>query len=365
LLIGVDASRAISPQRTGTENYSFHLIRGLLAIDGRNSYRLYFNRPPPLGLLEGCPGVEKKAIPFPRLWTHLRLSIEMAQYPPDVLFIPAHVLPLVHPPRSVVTIHDLGYLYYPQAHPLLERLYLDLSTRFSSRLAAHLIAASHATKADLVAKYGVADSKISVIHLGLGEEFRVTTEREPLERVREKYGLQGEYLLYVGRIHPRKNLSRLLEAFRLFRERMPGYMLVIAGRGSQQALGEAAHMENMRLLGYVEQGDLPALLSGARAFILPSLYEGFGLPMVEAMACGTPVAASDIPALREVGAEAVLFFDPHNVQDMAQAMERIASDETLRQELVARGLERARGFSWARCAQETLAVLERVGGPYV
>jgi len=365
MLIGIDASRAARGKRTGTEKYSFQLIRHLVALDQKNRYRLYFDRPPFYELrIANC---ELRVMPFPRLWTHVRLSWEMMRRPPDVLFVPAHVLPIVHPPRSVVTIHDLGYLHFPRAHRLLDRLYLDLSTRFNARAAAHIIADSQATKRDLVERYGVEPSKISVIYPGYDEEaFQPVREREAIEAVKTRYGIAGDYILFVGTIQPRKNLVRLMEAFSLLKRQAADLQLVIAGKKGWLYEAVFRRVEELGLegqvvfTGYVAEEDLPALFSGARLFVFPSLYEGFGLPVLEAMACGTPVVCSNASSLPEVAGDAALLFDPLDVEGMAAAMERILGDERLRTELVERGLKRARGFSWEKCAQETLAVLESV-----
>ena len=213
MLIGIDASRATRPQRTGTENYSLYLLRHLLATDSHHRYRLYFDVPPPRGLFPPQGNWEARVIPFPRLWTHLRLSAEMARHPPDLLFVPAHVIPLLHPP-SVVTVHDLGYLYYPEAHRLLDRLYLDLSTRFNARVARHIIADSEATKKDLVERYGIPGGKITVVYPGC---IPLQGSRSPQEVI-ERYGLPEGYILHLGTLHPRKNLLRLMEACSLLPE---------------------------------------------------------------------------------------------------------------------------------------------------
>jgi len=365
MLIGIDASRAARGERTGTERYSFELIRHLVALDRRNKYRLYFDQPPPYDLrFATC---DLRIMPFPRLWTHVRLSLEMMRHPPDVLFVPAHVLPIVHPPRSVVTIHDLGYLYFPQAHRPLDRLYLDLSTRFNAR-AARIIADSQATKRDLVERYRVDPAKIAVVYPGYDEAtFRPVGDRETIEAVKVRYGVAGDYILFVGTIQPRKNLIRLIEAFANLRTcKLANLQLVIAGKRGWLYEAVFRRVEELGLegqvifTGYVAEEDLPALLSGARLFAFPSLYEGFGLPVLEAMACGTPVVCSKASSLPEVTGDAALLFDPLDVEGLTAAMGRILGDEKLREELVERGLERARGFSWERCARQTLAVLESV-----
>jgi glycosyltransferase involved in cell wall biosynthesis len=381
MLIGIDASRTATRERTGTENYSFNLIRHLLALESGHHYRLYFNRLPTIELCSATvppcaviaalfptrADLELRVMPFPRLWTHLRLSWEMARQPPDVLFVPAHVLPLVHPRPSVVTVHDLGYLYYPGAHRPLDRLYLDLSTRYNARAASRIIAISQATKDDLVQHYGTEPDKITVVYSGCDEAMQPVEDEATVERVKARYGIRGDYVLHVGTLQPRKNLERLLEAYAIVKrqaKRGETPDLVIAG--SKGWLYDQIFRQVKKLSletevifpGYVSQDDLPALLSGARLFAFPSLYEGFGLPVLEAMACGTPVLCSNVSALPEVAGNAALLVDPLDVESMAEAMNCLLQDEGLRAQLTERGLRQVRQFSWDRCARETLAVLE-------
>jgi glycosyltransferase involved in cell wall biosynthesis len=371
MLIGIDASRATVARRTGTENYSLQLIRGLLRQGAGVYWRLYTNRPAPAGLFETR---DIRSIPFPRLWTHMRLSWEMVRQPPDVLFVPAHVLPLVHPRRSVVTVHDLGYLSYPEAHKAADRRYLDWSTRWNAAQAAAVLADSQATKDDLVRAYRADPGRVHVIYLGRDEALIAVRDPEGLAAVRGRYGLAERYLLYVGTLQPRKNLSRLIDAFaRLVgtpagAAEPAGLQLVLAGRqgwlyddlyAQVQRLGLAGRV---RFPGYVADADLAALYSGALAFIFPSLYEGFGMPVLEAQACGVPVMTSNNSSLPEVAGDAALLVDPHDVDAIAAAMARLAADPVLRADLAERGLANVKRFSWEKCARETLAVLEQVAG---
>jgi glycosyltransferase involved in cell wall biosynthesis len=367
MLIGIDASRAAALERTGTENYSLNLIRHLLALENDHCYRLYFNRPPTAELFPMTADLELRVMPFPRLWTHLRLSWEIARHPPDVLFVPAHVLPLVHPRSSVVTVHDLGYLYYPEAHRPSDRLYLDLSTRYNARAASRVIAVSQATKDDLVQHCGIRPDKITVVYSGCDGTIQPVEDEATIERVKARYGIQGDYILYVGTLQPRKNLGRLLKAYAIVRKqanRSETPCLVIGGRKGWlydqifQQVERLGLQTEVVFPGYVPQDDLPALLSGARLFVFPSLYEGFGLPVLEAMSCGTPVLCSNASSLPEVAGNAAFLIDPLDVGNMAKAMNRLLQDEGLRTQLVERGLQQVRHFSWDRCARETLAVLE-------
>jgi glycosyltransferase involved in cell wall biosynthesis len=361
MLIGIDASRSVAQKRTGTENYSLNLIRHLLALQSEHCYRLYFNRPS--SYESQITNYELRIMPFPRLWTHLRLSWEMARCPPDLLFIPAHVLPIVHPRRSVVTVHDLGYLHYPQAHRFLDRLYLDLSTRYNARAAAHLIADSSATKRDLVERYGTEPDKITVVYPGYDKTtFQPSRGEEAIKAVKAKYDIVGDYILFVGTLQPRKNLTRLIEAY--WKLETGSWKLVIVGKKGWlyqeifRLVEELGLEEKVVFTDYVPEGDLPALLSGARLFVFPSLYEGFGLPILEAMACGTPVVCSNAASLPEGVGDAALLVDPLDVEGLAVAMERVLGDEELQARLIECGFEQVKKFSWERCARETLDVLE-------
>ena len=358
MLIGIDASRAVSARPTGTETYSRRLIQALLRLESSHRFRLYFRGSPPAGAF---PGAQVRAIPFPRLWTHLRLSWEMARRPPDALFVPAHVLPLVHPRASLVTVHDLGYVYFPEAHPWGQRLYLDLSTRWNARVAAHVLADSQATRADLVARYGTPPDRITVAYPGCDETLAPVRDPAAIEAVKARYEVSGDYFLYLGTLQPRKNLARLVAAFADLR---PAAVLVLAGKRGW--LYEDLFVQVRRLglegrvlfPGYVPDYDKAALLSGALAFVFPSLYEGFGLLVLEAQACGCPVLTSTTSSLPEVAGDAALLIDPGDTGAIAAGMKQLSTAPGLRAALIERGLANVRRFSWAACAQTVLDAIE-------
>ena len=330
-----------------------------------DEFTLYFNRPPSAGLFPTQCHFQTKVMPFPRLWTHLRLSLEMATRPPDVLFVPAHVLPLIHPRRSVVTIHDLGYLYYPSAHRRLDRYYLRLSTAYNARSAAHIIADSEATKRDIIQYLNISPAKISVVYPAPGPEFQPVTDEGQLDAVKGRYGIEGDYILHLGTLQPRKNIARLITAYAKLREEGKIQVrLVLAGKKgwlTQEALGPLEKLKDgIVLTGFLSQDDLPALLSGATAFVMPSLFEGFGLPVLEAMSCGTPVMAANSSSLPEVTGEAAVLVDPLSIDSIAEGIRSVVEDKDLQAQLREKGLAQARRFTWQEAARKTLDILRTV-----
>ena len=360
MLVGIDASRATPPPRTGTENYSVGLIQALVRR-GRHRYRLYYrDRLAPE--LDALPA-ERCHLPARRLWTHTRLAWELLRRPPDALLVPAHVLPLTHPPRSVVTVHDVGFRFFPQAHPLSARLYLDLSTRWAARRAAHLLADSEATRRDVTRLYGVAPARVSVVYPAVDARFTPAPAPGERERLAQVYGLARPYALYVGTLQPRKNVGTLVEA--LARGAPPDLTLAVVGGAGWGGEAERLHArvaalglgDRVRFLGHAPGADLPALMRGAMALALPSLHEGFGMPLAEAMACGTPTLAADSSCLPEVVGDAGLLLPPRDPAAWGEALGRVAADPDLRRALSERGRRRAALFTWERAALAVEQVL--------
>jgi glycosyltransferase involved in cell wall biosynthesis len=370
--IGIDASRALRARPTGTERYSLELIKALLALETEHEFILYT----PTRMLDRnfmAPRARVVVIPsrMPggRLWTHTALGPYTRRHRPDVLFVPAHVLPLLGPRPSVVTVHDLGYEYFPEAHPARERWYLRWSTRRHGRVAARVIADSQATKNDLVRLYGVDPERIHVVYPALDGDFRPEFDRTRQLTVRRSYGLpdQAEYILHVGTLQPRKNLDRLIEAFALVRRELPDRQLFLVLAGSPgynsrllddkvRALG----LEKVvRFPGFVRVHDLPALYAGASCYAFPSLYEGFGFPVLEAQASAVPLVCARTSSLPEVAGEGALYFDPFSVEAMAAALVRVLTDAGLRTQLIEAGRANLARFSWSQAARAVLAVLEQ------
>lgn len=365
LTIAIDASRAVTSQLTGTERYSRQIIEAMIAAGHDHRYLLYLNQQGPLDLT--LPSTARqRPIPFPRLWTHFRLSAEILRKPVDALFIPAHVVPPVHPRATVVTIHDLGYLYEPDAHTTWSRLYLDWSTRWSVAMARRIIAISGATRDDLVHHYGAAPEKIRVIPHGIDDRFHPLPEDLVVREV-GRLGLTRPYILFVGTIQPRKNVARLIAAFDILAGDNPDLELVLAGKRGwlaeriDAAIRSSRYQDRIRITGHVPDAILPALYNGARVVVLPSLHEGFGLPTLEAMASGTPVVVSNRGALPGITGDAALIVDPLNPQAIAAGLVA-ALDPTTRTRRIEAGLRHAAQFRWETAGQQTLEVIEEAAG---
>jgi glycosyltransferase involved in cell wall biosynthesis len=268
-------------------------------------------------------------------------------------------------------VHDLGYLHFPQMHRQADAWYLDWSTRFNCRVASRVLALSESTKRDLISCYRVPAGKIVTVYPGLRAGMAREENPAVARSVQRSHGIEAPYFLYVGTLQPRKNLTRLMEAYRhllaTWRDadgEVP--LLVLAGkpgwgadslRATAERLGVASRV---RWTGYVPDEDLPALYGGALGFLFPSLYEGFGLPILEAMACGTPVLCSSTSACGEVGEGAALLVDPLDLDQIATGMVRLARDRELRHRLVALGLDRAAGYTWRKAAAQVWDVLATV-----
>lgn len=360
--IGIDGSRIGQQRSTGTENYSTEITKHLLDLDLPVRWRLYLNEPRSSDIDRfWSTRTETRPITAPRLWTHGRLSMEMIRHRPDLLFVPAHVVPIIHP-RSVVTIHDLGYLTYPEMHPDKQRRMLDLSTRWSARVARHIIVPSATTKADLIRAYGIDDQKVTVVHHGVSARFGSVTPAG-VRDLRLKLQLNGPYILSVGTIQPRKNLEILGEAMVMLRDRGDDCTLVIAGKRGWLAdrvldrLHGFSLGDRLRIVDYVSDDDLPALYAGTACYVQPSLFEGFGLPVVEAMSSAVPVLVSSASCLPEIAGDGADVFDPIDAGHLCSAIYDIVSSPQRTRAMASRALARSRHFSWNRAAEQAASVL--------
>jgi len=357
----------LRPGRTGVGYYTEHLLH-FLAQQPDHEVVIVSNgpiatdRPLPPGVT-----VDASRRHVPRLvWMQTFAARAMRQHRVDVAHFTNGMVPLATPIPTVVTIHDMSLTLFPQCHPprriWLNRPMVDLA----ARRATLIITVSESAKADIVSLYGVPASRVHVVHEAAAPSFRPVTDAGVLQRMRERYGLAERFILYVGTIEPRKNLPTLLDAFAA--RRRSGeltHQLVCVGPYGWLSRDVEARIERLgiasavRFTGYVPFDDLPAIYSAAECFVFPSIYEGFGLPVIEAMACGTPVITGTAAALAEVAGGAAEHVDPNDAEGLGAALARLAHDRARREELSCLGSLRARCFSWQRAAADTLTVYRR------
>jgi glycosyltransferase involved in cell wall biosynthesis len=346
--VAVDINPATRAVMTGTEVYTREVCSRLPAAGPELRWRFFASRPR-AGL-----GVDVTVLPLRRLWSQVRLPISLAAERPDLLFVPAHAIPFAWPGKALTVVHDLAFERYPHAYSPGERAYLRLTTRWAAIRSRLLIAVSESTKADLVSAYGVKPDRIRVVPLGAPTP---QVAPAPASRLTE-LGLSGNFVLQVGRIETRKNQVGALAAV----ERLDGVTLAVAGPERDPALAARLRQsDRCRVLGRVDQPTLELLYKRARVVIVPSLYEGFGLPMLEAMVRGKVVVAAKASSLPEVGGDAALYFhDAADAEQVAKVIEVALGDEPLRKSLAKAARERARKFTWDRCASGVAEVIREL-----
>lgn len=358
-------------RRAGVSQYTQQMVCHLMtALPRSDDIVTIFSGPalPPDGFVPAGVHWQRSRLPTDHapgriVWEQIVAPVVSARAGLDVLFCPVNVVPLASAVPSVVTVHDLAFLSHPEAFHAAKRRYLTAMTRLSVRRARRVIAVSAHTRDDLVRHFGVNPARVVVIPNAADERFRPSADRDTLARFRAKNALPERYILFVGTLEPRKNLRRLIEAFARIAGDQPDVKLVIVGASGwlTSDLAPLVHAHHLRdriiFMGYVQDDALPLWYQGASVFCYPSLYEGFGLPVLEAMACGTPVVTSRTSSLPEVTGEAALLVDPTDVPGIARALTALLADGARRRELAAAGRAHARRYSWERTAAATLAVI--------
>lgn len=281
----------------------------------------------------------------------------------DVIHAPVNVTPAITGVPRVVTVHDLAFHHFPEQYPGAKQRYLRLMTRFSVRRATRVIAVSEATRRDVIQFYGVDPASVVTVPNGVGPEFQPLPQ-DDIRRFRDEKRLPDNFVLFLGTLQPRKNLETLLKAYARVHGEI-GWDLVVAGAvgWSHEPIFETARAlglaDRVRFAGFVAPHELPLWYNAATVLVYPSVHEGFGLPLIEAMACGTPVIAADSSALPEVVGDAGLIVGTKDVGGYAHSLVGMARSTELRQELAERGLKRAAAYSWSRTATETMTVYEQ------
>ncbi len=372
--IGIDA-HAIGARQGGNETYIKNLIPALAEIDQKNQYTLYFSVAQAAhAWRERFANFTVRLLPppTPLVRVPLSLALELRRYPVDVLHVQYTAPPFCRAP-VVTMIHDLAFEHLPETFTRRGKTQLRLTVRHTARRAAHILTVSEYSRQDIIQTYKLAPEKISVTHNGFEAQFSPmpqTTDEAAV--IKNKFGITQDFLLAVGSLQPRKNLVRLLRAYVKLREQHKDFQqqLVLVGRQLwlyQEILREIRQQnfaQDVIVTGYVDNEDLPALYRSATTLVYPSLFEGFGLPPLEAMACGTPVITSNNSSLPEVVGDAALLVDAHDEQAIANAIFRLVNDKNLQAKLRVAGFAQAQRFTWRQAAEKTLAIYQTIHQPH-
>ena len=380
MIIGIDASRAFLKRRTGIEEYSYQVIKHLrdelpsdvkVVLYVRKKVSFVHGR-----IQKSSPEIDfelpknwtVRALWAPRFWTQIALSLEMLFRAPDVLFVPAHTVPLIHPKKTVVTIHGLEYEYCKEAYSFWERIYMHFSIKFSCRVASTVICVSENTKKDVMKLYEVGEEKIVVIaegyEQGEGVRGRGSEEKEGSVETQPSNLNPQPYLLFIGRLEERKNVVRIIEAFEILKEQYQiPHELVLVGKPGygyeriRQKVASSKQRGEIIERGYVMEEEKWELLKNADVFLFPTLYEGFGIPVLEAQSVGIAVVTSNTSSLPEVAGEGAIFVDPMKTESIAEGVQQLLSNEGFRSGIIEKATRNVGRYSWARCAGEVAALL--------
>jgi len=384
MIIGVDANEANVRERVGANIYAYNILCELHKIISNLKSqkskpnvkcKIYLKNEPLSDLPPENENWQYKVFGPGKLWTQWRLPLELylEREKPAVFFTPGHYAPRFSPVPTVVSIMDLAFLRFPQDFRHDDLSQLIAWTEYSVKKAAHILAISEATKQDIMEFYKIPSERITVTYPGYdNKRFMIYDLRfkNKIQEIKKNYEVKGDYLIYIGTLQPRKNLVRLIKTFSYLQkdpvfQNRPGLSLVIVGKKGWlydeifKTVKELNLEDKVIFTGFVPDDDLPLLLGGAQALILPSLYEGFGIPVAEAMACGVPVVVSRVSSLPEIAGKAGIYIDdPESGENISQALLKVLKlTDQERKRLVERGLERVKQFSWEKCARETLKIL--------
>jgi glycosyltransferase involved in cell wall biosynthesis len=369
--IGFDARCLEEENISGVGEYALELLKNIIDSDKSNQYIVFSNSfrqksNRHFAWIKKHPNIKLKRFPIPNkilnfcFWYLSWPKIDKLIGGADIFFAPnINFLSVSDQCRLVATFHDLSFERYPHFFPLKTRLWHKyfVNPRKISETAKSIIAVSESTKRDLEEIYRVDKNHVQAVPHGICQEFKVMNKNDPrLDAIKKKYDLPREFILYLGNIEPRKNVASIISAYKNIvteNEKLSKYKLVLAGNISPLCR-DLIEKGNIKTCGYVKRTDRPFIYNLASLFVYPSFFEGFGLPVLEAMACGTPVIASNNSSIPEVAGNSALSIDPNRPAELADAMKNILMDENLRQKFKERGLEQAQKFSWKKCARETL-----------
>ncbi len=347
MIIGINAVAAFTRPRTGVEEYTYQLIKHLAMLEEAKKHRFVLYTDPRVGgniPLKDNFEIKELNWGFPG-WTQVRLASEMVANKPDLLLIPVHVLPLIHPRNSVVVLHGLEFEYHPECYPKKHAKYLRWITKYALKNANKVIAVSENTKEDLIELYDGDPDRIHVVHHGIGNPKKAEEKKD------------DPYILYLGRLETKKNIQGIVRSFELLKKKyqVPHKLILAGSKGHGY---DSIHLCNDVVeKGYVSEKEKWQLLKNAEMFVFPTFYEGFGMPILEAQISGCPVITSDISSMPEVAGEGAVLVEPRNTLEICDRMYQVIEDREFRKRLINDGFKNAKKFSWQKCAEETFKIL--------
>lgn len=367
--IGIDGNEANVEKRVGIGEYAYQLIKHLSLYQNKHKFTVFLKEDPKDDFPKASQNWGYTVFGPKRLWTQFALPIKLyTSSGLDLFFSPTHYAPRFSPVPSVISIMDLSYIYYPEMFNRADLLQLKKWTSYSIRKAKKILTISNFSKKAIVDYYKVDQNRVYVTYPGYKKEiYNNNYSKEEIEQTKRKFNLTN-YLIFVGTIQPRKNIIRLIEAFYKIMDQFPSLKLVLVGRKGWlyddifKMINEPKLKNKVVYLDYLEDKTIAKLYNGADAFILPSLYEGFGLTVVEAFACGAPVVVSNTSSLPEIAKDAAVFIEPKSIESISQGILKIIREDQkyFRESLVKKGLIRANDFSWESCAVKTVNIFESI-----
>ena len=373
MILGIDANEANVQRKVGISEYVYQLLLQFHSLASEDKkFIIYLKDKPRDDFPKATPFWQYRVVGPKKMWTQigLPLNLFLKKDKPDIFFSPGHYAPRFSPVPTVISIMDLAFFHFPDYFTKKDLAQLKSWTGYSVKKARAIITISTSSKDDIIKLYGTSIDRVHVVYLGIKNTVTLKPHIYSMQELQTKYGISKDFVLFVGTLQPRKNISRLIEAFSLLLkdksyQGSPIQLVIVGKKGWQyeeilESPKKFGIEDKVKFLDFVPDDELVMLYKNALCFLFPSLYEGFGLPILEAMKLGCPVITSNVSSMPEAGGDAAIYVDPENVEDIAKKLEKVLSDSKLRSEMVEKGKKQVQKFNWDKTAKETLAILEQV-----